>query len=143
MEQSLQGINGFFIFRLRTIFAASLGVLGLILAVVGVYGLVSYVVTQREHEIGIRMALGAGRHAVLRMVLVQGMRLLGLGVVVGLAGALVLTRLMGDLLVGVTASDPLTFATIALLLVRIAVAACYIPVRRAMQVDPMIALRHE
>jgi len=143
MDQSLQGINGFFIFRLRTIFAVSLGMLGLILAVVGVYGLVSYAATQRTYEIGIRMALGAGRRDVLRMVLGQGLVLVGLGVVVGLAGALVLTRLMGDLLVGVSASDPLTFAAVALFLVLIALAACYIPARRAMQVDPMVSLRHE
>jgi predicted permease len=143
MEQSLQGVNGFFIFRLRTIFAVSLGMLGLILAVVGVYGLVSFAATQRRHEIGIRMALGAGRRDVLQMVLGQGLGLVGLGVVVGLGGALALTRLMADLLVGVSASDPLTFAAVALLLVLVALAACYFPARRAMQVDPMVALRHE
>ena len=124
---------------LLSIFAA----LALLLACVGIYGVISYLVGQRTHEIGIRVALGAERRDVMRLVLGQGARMALVGVAVGLAGALGLTRLMASQLFGVSPHDPLTFAAVALLLVAIALAACYFPARRATRVDPLIALRHE
>jgi putative ABC transport system permease protein len=143
MQQSLAGPNGFFVFRVGAILAAAMGILGLTLAVVGVYGVVSFSASQRTHEIGIRMALGADRPAILRLVLRQGLTLVITGVVLGVAVAGALTRSMATLLIGVSPTDALTFATATLVLGGIGVWACYAPARRAMQLDPMVALRYE
>jgi putative ABC transport system permease protein len=115
----------------------------LLLAMAGIYGVIAYSVTRRTREIGVRMALGASPVNVLRMVLGQGMRTAAMGVVIGIAGSLMLTRTMQSLLFGVTATDPLTFAAVALALAAVALLACYLPARRATRVDPMVALRHE
>jgi predicted permease len=115
----------------------------LLLASVGIYGVISYLVGRRTQEVGIRMALGASRPHVLGMILRDGMKLTFVGVAMGTVAAFGLTRLMASLLFGVSARDPLTFVCVALLLAIVALAACYIPARRAMKVDPMVALRYE
>lgn len=128
-----------FAMMLLGVFAA----LATVLASVGIYGVISYIASQRTHEIGIRMALGAMKGDVLRMMLSQAGGMVGLGVGIGLVLGLGLTRLMSSLLFGVSAHDPLTFSCVALLLILVALAACYVPARRAAKLDPMVALRYE
>jgi putative ABC transport system permease protein len=129
--------------RLAAGMATGFGLLALLLATMGLYSLMTYATEQRTREIGIRMALGAQAGAVLRMVVWRGLRLTIVGTALGLATAFSLTRVMKNLLFNVSATDPATFATIALLLVGVALIASYIPARRATKVDPLLALRHE
>jgi putative ABC transport system permease protein len=141
MDQLLAGTlsRSRFTMLVLGVFAA----LALMLACVGIYGVIAYSVTQRTQEFGIRMALGAHRRDVFRLVLVQGTRLTFLGIGLGIVAALIVTRLMATLLFGISATDPFTFAAVALLLALVATAACYIPARRATRVDPIVALRYE
>src|SRR5439155_25175967 len=119
------------------------GLTALLLAGLGIYGVISYLVSERTHEIGIRVALGASRSNILRMVLRQGLGLAIMGAAVGFVCALIVSHLMASLLYGVRPTDPLTFAGVALLFIGVALLACYLPARRAMKVDPIQALRVE
>ncbi|MGO8792320.1 MAG: ADOP family duplicated permease [Terriglobia bacterium] len=143
MEKALQGANGFFLFKAGALFAGALGALGLLLAVVGVYGVVSYSASRRRHEIGVRLALGAQRATIFRLVIGQGFLLVTAGIALGIVAALGVSRLVVSLLVGVSSYDPLTFIGAAALLMAVALLACYLPARRATKVDPMVALRYE
>ena len=129
--------------RLLTVLLGLFGAMGLVLGALGIYGVLAYLVTQRTREIGVRLALGAQPRDVLRMVVGSGLRLAGLGVVIGLAGALLLTRLMQGVLYGVSANDPLTFGAVAAGLLGVAMLASWIPALRATRVDPLVALRSE
>jgi predicted permease len=143
MSRAVHGINGLLLFEIAAGLAGALGILGLILAVVGVYGVMSYSVSRRTSEIGIRMALGAQPGQVLAMICRQGAIVVGFGLLAGLAGAFAIGRLVSDLLVGVAPNDPVTYIGVSLLLAGIALLASYVPARRGTCIDPMAALRHE
>jgi putative ABC transport system permease protein len=142
MTEAMNTLNGLLRFQVGAGLAAALGILGLILAVVGVYGVVSCAASQKTHEIGIRMALGAQPASILSMILGQGMLIVGMGLALGLATAFAAARVVGNFL-AVSATDPLTYASVTIVLALVALTACYVPARRAMRVDPMVALRYE
>lgn len=129
--------------RIAGTFVGVFGLLALVLATVGIYGVTAYTTRQRTHEIGLRMAFGATRQDVLRLVLGHAMKLTALGVGLGLALAFVMTRFLSSLLLGVTSTDALTFVSVAILLCAVTILACFLPARRAMRIDPMEALRYE
>ena len=143
MEESLQGATGFFIFRLGASLAAFIGTMGLILAVIGVYGMVSYTAARRTQEIGVRIALGANSYQILELIVGQGVRTVFMGVIAGLIAAWALTRTMSHLLVGISPDDPIVYIAVSVALSSVALVASYIPARRATKVDPMVALRYE
>jgi predicted permease len=143
MERMIQGPNGFFLIRMGAMFGGALGLLGLMLALVGVYGVVSYAASQRTQEIGVRMALGASRSEILRLVLGRGLVLVGGGLATGLAAAFAVSRLLSNFLFNVSPSDPVTFVGVPLLLGGMALVASYIPAFRATRIDPAVALRSE
>ena len=143
MTAALQTGNGLLLFELGASLAAALGILGLILATVGVYGVMSYAVRQRRQEIGIRIALGAQRKDILSMVGRQGVLIVGAGLTVGVLVALAVGRLVSDFLVGITSTDPVTYIGVSALLAAVAGLATYVPTHRASKVDPMVALRYE
>ena len=129
--------------RFSAVLVGILAGLALVLSAVGIYGVMSYTVGQRTQEIGVRMAMGAQPRNMLALILGRGARLALIGIAAGVVGALALTRFLSSLLFGIAPKDPLTFAGVALLLFGVALAACYVPARRAMRVDPMVALRYE
>jgi putative ABC transport system permease protein len=143
MERMIQGPNGFFLLRMGALFGGALGLLGLALALVGVYGVVSYAASQRTQEIGLRMAIGAQRGDVVRLVVGGGMKLAVAGVAIGIACALGLARLVATMLYEVTPFDPASYSATAFVLLVVAALACYVPARRALRVDPIVALRQE
>jgi putative ABC transport system permease protein len=142
LRQALYSPNGLLVYQVITAVAGIMGTMGLILSVIGVYSVLSYVVTQKTGEIGVRMALGAQRGDILKIVFKQGFWILGIGMVIGLAGAFGVSHLLRSLIV-VSATDPATYVSVTAILAAIAILACYVPARRAMHVDPMQALRAE
>ncbi len=143
MTQALDTLNGYLLYKVGAVLTAALGLLGLSLALVGVYGVVSYAASQRKHEIGIRLALGAQPSQVLQTIMGQGFVMTGAGLLIGVLLAVAVGQLARDLLSGVSPSDPLTYGSASLLLALVALAACYIPARRAASIEPMSALRSE
>ena len=143
MTEALNGGNGFFLLRLGALFAGALGGLSLLLATIGVYGVISYVTSQRTHEVGIRMALGAQKSQILSLVLRQGIVLVGIGLLIGIGVSLGAAQLLRGLFFQISSFDPVTFGGVCFLLAGVAAIACYLPSRRATRVDPLIALRHD
>jgi predicted permease len=143
LSEDLGGINGYLFYKLGAQLTGTIGLLGLVLAIVGVYSVVSYAAVQRTHEIGIRVALGARRVDILRMVLGQSILIVGVGIVVGLGLAFAATRLVAGFLVGVSPTDPATFLSVVVLLALVAVVACWLPAHRATRVNPLVALRYQ
>jgi predicted permease len=143
LPEDLSGINGYLFYNLGAQLTTTIGLLGLLLAIVGVYSVVSYAAVQRTHEIGIRVALGANRVDILRMVLGQSIVIVGVGILVGLGISLAATRLVAGLLVGISPTDPVTFISVVALLAVVAIAACWLPAHRATRVNPLVALRYE
>ncbi len=129
--------------RLTMLLAGLFATLALLLAIIGLYGVISYSVAQRSRELGVRLALGAAKGDILHLIITHGFGLAVAGIILGMAGALVFSQVLSSLLFGITATDPLTFGAVALLLLAVSLLACYIPARRATRVDPMIALRYE
>ena len=142
MGQAINTLNGLLVYQIGAMLAAALGILGLILALVGVYGVISFAASQKTHEIGIRMALGAQPAQILKMIFRQGLVIVAVGLVLGLGAALAAAKVVGNFL-AVSPTDPLKYITVSLVLTAVALFACYIPARRAMRVDPMEALRYE
>ena len=142
MTEALNTLAGLLIFEIGAVLAAAFGILGLILAIIGVYGVISYAVSQRTQEIGIRMAFGADSQDILGMTLGEGLIIVGAGLTLGLAGALAAARVVRNF-VTVSATDPLTYLAVSATLAVVSLLACYIPARRATKVDPIVALRYE
>jgi putative ABC transport system permease protein len=142
LEHTLDGPNGFWLLRMGAMFGGALGLLGLVLALVGIYGVVSYSAAQRTQEIGVRMALGAQPSDILNLVVGQGLRLIGAGLLVGVVAALALSRVLGNLLFGISATDPTTFIAVPILLGAMALVASYLPALRATRIAPSVALRN-
>jgi ABC-type antimicrobial peptide transport system permease subunit len=142
MQQAIETLNGLLMFEIGAGLAAIMGCLGLVLSIVGVYGVISYSAAQRTQEIGIRMALGARPLQIIGMVLRQGVWIVAVGVAVGLTFAFALARAAAGVLV-ISPNDPLTYITVSGVLTAVALAACYIPARRTVRVDPLVALRNE
>ena len=143
MAEALNTLNGLWLFKLGAGLAAAMGIVGLILAILGVYGVVSYTARRQTHEIGIRLALGAQPAQILKMIFRQGVLVVVPGTVVGVLAALAIARVVGGFLVGVNPTDPPTYGGVSIMLTIVALAASYIPARRATKVDPIVALRHE
>ena len=143
MLQGLYTLNGFLLYELAAALAGILGSLGLILALVGVFGVVSFTVSQRTNEIGIRLAMGAAQGSILRLILRQGVWIISAGLASGILLALAISRLVGNFISGVSPYDPLTYIGVSAILCAVALLACYVPARRAARVDPMVALRYE
>jgi predicted permease len=142
MKEGLNTLAGLLFYKIGAALAAVFGVVGLVLAVVGVYGVISYAASQKTHEIGVRMALGAQPEDILKLILRQGLVIVAVGLVLGVIAALAVARVVGNFLT-VSPTDPVTYLTVSALLTIVALLACYIPARRAMRVDPMVALRYE